>query len=419
MITSLRRTLAANPTAVDAVIALALTLLSIIAVAGGAPDVGTTEPLSLAFLLLQTLPLVARRRWPLAVLIVTTSATIAHVWLSGPGGVSEGLGPLIALYTVAEQLDRRTSLIAAGAVALGFGGVIIVKGGLPVALQGLLTTEAVVVAAWALGDWGRTRRLYAAAVEERAARLDQDRDELARRAVQDERERIARELHDIVTHHVSVIVIQAGAALTAVDRRPDQAKTALQAIDATGREALADMRRMLGILGVPSAAPSGAGAPDGLATNDAATTSDAAREPMPDLARLGELLEQVRAAGLPVEIAIDGGQRPLDAGIELTAYRVVQEALTNVLKHATGARARVVLRYGPDALDVTVTDEGGSGRHALAGADRGGRGLVGMRERVAVFDGTLEAGPTPTGFRVAAHLPIGRLPDPDPAAVTA
>ncbi len=197
----------------------------------------------------------------------------------------------------------------------------------------------------------------------------------------------------MVTHHVSVIVIQAGAGLRALDRRPDQARAALEAVDRTGREALTDMRRMLGIIGDPTA-----GAGGDVGGGDLA--------PQPGLDRLGELVEQVRSAGLAVELSVAGERRPLDAGVELSAYRIVQEALTNVLKHAHGARARVDLRYGARALEITVTDEGGSGRRDLGEPTHEGRGLIGMTERAALFGGTLEAGPTPTGFRVVARLPI-------------
>jgi signal transduction histidine kinase len=249
-----------------------------------------------------------------------------------------------------------------------------------------------IVVVLGLGDWSRTRHRYAAAIEENARLLEAERDDRARRAVEDERERIARELHDIVTHHVSVIVIQAGAGLTALDRRPEQARTALEAIDRTSREALTDMRRMLGMLGDSPGA-------------------DEARAPMPGLERLGELIEEVRAAGLPVELSIDGVRRPLDVGVELAAYRIVQEALTNALKHARGARAAVRLAYEPRAIDIEVTDQGGTGRRDLGETGSGGRGLIGMRERVAAYGGDLEAGPTPTGFRVHARLPIGAEPE--------
>jgi signal transduction histidine kinase len=192
-----------------------------------------------------------------------------------------------------------------------------------------------------------------------------------------------------------VIVIQAGAGLTALDRRPERARTALEAIDRTSREALTDMRRMLGILGDAPGTPA---------------TGDEARAPMPRLERLGELIEEVRAAGLPVQLSLEGVRRPLDAGVELSAYRIIQEALTNALKHARGARAQVLLAYEPSALEIEVTDQGGAGRRDLGEAADGGRGLIGMRERVALYGGDFEAGPTPTGFRVHARLPI----DPGP-----
>jgi signal transduction histidine kinase len=310
--------------------------------------------------------------------------------------VNESLGALVALFTVAERYDRRVAIAAALATAATFLAVIVGKAGSQAAVAGTIQTMVSVVIVLALGDWARTRRRYAAAIEENARLQEAERDERSRRAVQDERERIAREMHDIVTHHVSVIVIQAGAGLTALDRRPERARTALEAIDRTSREAMTDMRRMLGMLGE---AP------------DASSAGDEPRAPMPRLERLGELVEEVRAAGLPVELSLDGVRRPLDAGVELSAYRIVQEALTNALKYARGGRARIRLAYEPRAIDIEVTDQGGAGPRDLGDGASGGRGLIGMRERVALYGGEFEAGPTPTGFRVHARLPI----DPEPA----
>jgi signal transduction histidine kinase len=395
-----------RPWLFDGALALALTALSLIAVVGGAPDIGSRDPLSFTLLMLESLPLIARRRFPLAVLAITAGATVMHAALAGPGGVNEGLGSFVALFTVAELHERRVSVPAAIIMGAAFAALIVVRGGIPSALQGLLTTQLVIAAAWVLGDWSRTRRRFAQAVEDRARLLEQAGEEQARRAVQDERDRIARELHDIVTHHVSVIVIQAGGALAAVERRPEQAREALQAIDRTARAALTDMRRMLGILGPGGLEPISGSDPAASAT---------AREPMPDLDRLGELIEQVRAAGLPVDLAIVGQPRPLDVGVGLSAYRIVQESLTNALKHAHGARAAVELRYEPSALTVSVRDEGGTGQHDLGTSTGSGRGLIGMRERAALFGGTLEAGPTPTGYRVVARLPLDPTSAPSPA----
>lgn len=385
-----------NPWLVDGALAFGLAGLSLLAVAGGAEDVGAREPLSVALLLMESLPLIWRRRFPVAVLVVTFGATMLHA-LSVPAGesVSEGFGSLVALYTVAERRDRRTSVAAMISVALLFAAIILAKGGLPQALQGLIQTTLVVGLSWTLGDLARTRGLYASAMEDRARRVEEEREERAQGAIVAERERIARELHDIVAHHVSVIVIQAGAALRALDRRPEGARTALEAIDRTGREALVDMRRMVGVLG------------------EGGATAEGALAPMPGLDRLGELVEQVRAAGLPVELSVRGERRPLDAGVELSAYRIVQEALTNALKHARGARARIDLRYAPRALEIEVIDEGGQGARDVGDPEHEGRGLIGMHERTALFGGRLEAGPTPTGFRVAATLPL----DADPGAV--
>lgn len=396
MATSLRARQTLIPWLVDVTIALGLAALSLLALASGATEAGQSDPLSITLLLLETLPLIVRRRWPIPVLVVTLAATALHASLVQGQVVNESLGALVALFTVAERYPRRVAVIAAGAVAATFLGVIVGKAGTQVAVAGTIQTMLSVVIVLALGDWARTRRQYAAAIEENARLQEAEREERSRRAVEVERERIARELHDIVTHHVSVIVIQAGAGLTALDRRPERVRTSLEAIDRVSREALTDMRRMLGMIGdTPGTPPAG----------------DEARAPLPRLERLGELIEEVRAAGLPVELSLDGERRPLDAGIELSAYRIVQEALTNALKHARGARARVRLGYEPRAIEIEVTDQGGSGDRDLGEADSGGRGLIGMRERVALYGGEFEAGPTPTGFRVRARLPV----EPGPA----
>jgi signal transduction histidine kinase len=380
----------ANPLLIDGLIAAGLTALSIATLLAGARDIGAYHPASVALLLIQTVPLVFRRVAPIPVFLVSGTATIAHALLA-EDSLNTTLGSLIALFTVAERHDRRTSIVAALALGGAMGVLIAYRGGLPGALGSLVQTELAVLAAFTLGVWAHERRAYIGTVEERATRAEHEREERARQAVVEERERIARELHDVVTHHVSVIVIQAGAARRALDRRPADVKAAIDAIDATGRQALADMRRMLGILG----------------RSDTSGDVDPAeaREPMPALDRLGSLMESVRAAGLPVELSVEGEPRPLDPGVELSAYRIVQEALTNTLKHAHGARARVSVRYEPAALELRVVDEGG-GAPATAVADSGGHGLIGMRERVALFGGSLEAGPAEGGFRVAARLPL-------------
>jgi signal transduction histidine kinase len=389
-VTALRARLDSNPLLVDALLALSLTSLSIVTLLGGARDIGSYHPSSIALLFLQTIPLVARRIAPLPIFLLTATATVVHALLA-EGPLNTTLGSFIALFSVAEAYGRRRSAVLALTYAAVLAALIASRGGVPRALSALIQTELAVLVAWTLGTWARERRAYLGSVEDRAARAEREREVRAQRAVSEERERIARELHDVVTHHVSVIVIQAGAARRALERRPDDVREAIDAIDATGRQALADMRRMLGILGT--------------ATDTDTSRDGATLEPMPGMERLGPLLESVRAAGLPVELSIEGDRRPLDPGVELSAYRIIQEALTNTLKHAGGGRARVDVRYEPFALEVHVADEGGRGGGDLS-AEGAGRGLIGMRERVAMFGGTLEAGPGGGGFRVAARLPL-------------
>lgn len=247
--------------------------------------------------------------------------------------------------------------------------------------------------AWVLGDSIRTRRAYFDQLEERATRLEKEREAQAKVAVAAERARIARELHDVVAHNVSVMVVQADGAAYVLDAAPDQAKQALETISTTGRQALAEMRRLLGV----------------LRTGDAPESGEYV--PQPDVQQIEDLVEQVRRAGLTVDFKIEGTPRPLPSGVELTAYRIVQEALTNTRKHGgpdVGASVRLV--YFDDGLGLLVEDDGRGSAHELyedGGADGQGHGLIGMRERIGMVGGTLDAGPRPGGgFRISALLPL-------------
>ena len=400
---AIRAWIADHPFLVDTLIALGLTLLSLVTIAGGAGDFGSIQPLSLALILLQTLPLAVRRIAPVPVFLVTFGALLGQGLFAGEQ-FNSSLGALVALFTVAERESQRVSIAAAIVAATGITALIVGRVGLPAGLSGLVQSLLTTFVVWLVGTWAQERRRYIGSVEERAARAEREREQRAALAVAEERERIARELHDVVSHHVSVIVIQAGAALRALDRRPADTRTALEAIDGSARAAMIEMRRMLGILG-PTAP--GAARDDGAA----AVTADGALAPMPGLARLGELLEQVRATGQRVELAVEGEPVPLDPGLDLTAYRIIQEALTNTLKHAPEGRVAVTLRYEPAMLTLEVVDDGGRGRDAggtagLAHGDDPGHGVIGMIERAALFGGTLEAGRHGRGFRVAARLPI-------------
>jgi signal transduction histidine kinase len=219
-------------------------------------------------------------------------------------------------------------------------------------------------------------------VQSRAERLEAEQDATIRTALLEERARIARELHDIVAHSVSVMVVQAGAAEDLLDRDPERARTPLLSIQETGGQAIGELRRMLGLLRDTHVEPSLA--------------------PQPGTWQIGELVDQMSELGLPVELRVEGTPRPLSPGVELAAFRVVQEALTNTLKHARSATSRVLLRYGEQELDLEVVDDG----LAVAGGGLG-HGLIGMRERVALYDGAMEAGPRPEGgFAVRVRLPL-------------
>ena len=367
-----------------------------------------TDALAVLLTLAQAVPLVWRRRAPVTVLAVTGLAALAHLAIGYRPTWAE-FGVLIALYTVAAHCPRRRSMLAAAAVAAGlavYAALAMVRYPSPLEedVQGWVVSYVQFAAAWFLGDVQQRRLAYTAKLEALNAQLATEQELRSRWAVAEERARIARELHDVVAHSVSVMVVQAGAARRTLASSPDQATTALGQIESTGRQALVEMRRLLGLLR------------DG-------DREDAALAPQPGLAHLESLAAAAREAGLPVEVAVEGESRPLPAGVDLSAYRIVQEALTNSLKHAGPARASVRVCYGREVLEVQVWDDGpgapgGAGlavvtlgpggvlevSSPMAG---GGNGLIGMRERVAMFGGTLEAGPRPGGgYRVAARLPL-------------
>jgi signal transduction histidine kinase len=341
--------------------------------------------LGYGLVLLHTLPLAARRRFPLTVLATSVASGLAFAAVGLPPGF---LGPaiLVPVYTVAAYCDRRASLAALAAVGVAMAALPFTSGGAEVTTW--IGTAPVVAAAWLLGRFVGDRRTYAARLEARTAELERARGELARRAVAEERLRIARELHDVVAHSMSVIAVQSGVGAVVADSQPGEARKALAAIEATSRAALDELRRLLGVLRQDDE-PQGSLAP------------------LPGLADLDGLLAKVAKAGLAVRLRVEGTRPQVPPGVDLSAYRIVQEALTNVVKHAGPARAEVIVCYGDQEITMEITDDG-RGAAALAGDGQAGtgHGLIGMRERVALFDGDLEVGPRPGGgFRVAARLP--------------
>jgi signal transduction histidine kinase len=336
--------------------------------------------------LLHTLPLAGRRRFPGTVLALVVATGLAGAALGLPPFF---LGPaiLVAVYSVAAYGRRWVSLAGLTVAELGVAAL----RRTPFKFEGLMFVGfmGILVAAWLLGHFAHNYRAYAAGLEERTAELERAREELARRAVTEERLRLARELHDVVAHAMSVIAVQSGVGAHVADSRPGEVGKALAAIEVTSRAALTELRRLLGVL-----------RQDG--------DPQASLAPVPGLANLDVLLAEVAEAGLAVRLRVEGAPAPLPAGVDLSAYRIVQEALTNVIKHAGPAHAQVTIRYRDHEVAVEVIDDG---RGVVAVAGDGGKGtghgLLGMAERVAAFGGDLEVGPRPGGgFRVAARLPL-------------
>ncbi|HEX2319829.1 MAG TPA: histidine kinase [Streptosporangiaceae bacterium] len=369
-----------------------------------------------------TVPIIFRRGHPVGAFATAIVAGIAQV-LASTRPVPADLSIVVLLYTLAAYTTRRLSVTGLGICLIGSAAELArlyTRAGWPHAPNWLLTGTIVFAGpcliAWTLGDSMRYRRAYYANLEERAARLERDRDAQARIAAAAERARIARELHDVVAHNVSVMVVQADGAAYALGSDPARAREALAAISGTGRQALAEMRALLGVL---RKSDDDSVAPVPPVPEMAATTDDdpsepapltgaaepASLTPMPGIEQLEDLLDQTRAAGLTVSCTIEGEPRPLASGTALAAYRIVQESLTNTRKHAgPQARASVLLRYSPAALELVIADDG-LGR--AAACDGAGHGLTGMRERAAMYGGSVRAEPVPAGgFQVTALLPL-------------
>jgi len=386
-----------SPLAVDAALAVLLLGISLVILWSLRHECACRDAvgaLAVVLVVAQTVPLVWRRRHPLATSVVVGAACMAYGLAPLPDLVTNvAPGGLVALYSMAAYCSRRTAAIV-GAVT----GVVVLAALLPTQAEAdfldYLLVYLLLGSAWMLGDLARTQRAYTAQLEDQAVRLERERELESRRAVAEERARIARELHDVIAHNVSMMVVQAEAGPVVVERDPARAVAAFDSIATTGRQALGEMRRLLGVLREGDQTP--------------------VLAPQPGIGQLPELVERVRQAGVPVELVVEGEPAPLPPGVDLSAYRIVQEALTNTVKHAGPSRARVRVRYGERHLELEVTDDGhgpgdSNGRSGGGNGRSGGQGqgLIGMRERAGLFGGRLEAGPRPGGgFAVLAHLPF-------------
>lgn len=380
MIDSFQRALAVT------VAVTAVFVLTVFAEGGLAGDQLAT---GLPLLALNTLPLLALHRQPLAVVLVFCLAYPSWLDAGHPSHMFQSLPTLVALYA-AGAWSRPLWLRAVALIAPVWMLVAVLIDWWPDARLHEIGYIAVIFGlGWLSGVVVAGRRSYVQQLEERTAALQAAQRELAEQAVADERARIARELHDIVAHAMSLITVRAGVGAHLVDARPAEAAEALRVIEHTGREALTEMRRMLAVLRDPD--------PHGPRS-----------QPQPGLGDLPQLVAHAAAAGVPAALTVEGTPAPLPTGLELAAYRVIQEALTNVVKHTPGARASVRIRHRTSALEIEVDSTA-----VVAEPVEPGQGLRGMAERVALYDVQFAAGPHKGGFRVAARLPIPP-PEPEP-----
>jgi len=378
-----------RPVLADVALVAVLLVPALAARVGDLHALGSARAFSVALVL----PLLVRRRWPVAVFALIASIAAVQ-WLADVKAVGD-VALLVALYGVAAAEPRRTTLVAFAVVEVGIVlAAVRWDDGDGTVVSPIIGLTGLAVAATVMGTSTRNRHALVASLHERAARLERERDQQDRLSTAAERARIAREMHDIVAHNLSVMIALADGAAYALHDDPDRAEQAMGTASRIGRQAIGEMRRLLGVLREEDATA-------GVLT------------PQPGLAQLDELVAQVRAAGLPVELEVHGpGGPPPAPGLELALYRIAQEALTNTLKHAGArARARLTLCHDADGIELEVTDTGPA--QPQAGSDLAGTGagvgLAGMRQRAAIYDGVVEAGPRPGGgWGVRLVVPLGR-----------
>jgi signal transduction histidine kinase len=382
-----------SPSVVDWAIAGGLLLVGLAGLFGRrAEQSRTLLPVAVASLVVVAIALGSRRRYPTAVLAAVVATQLADLLLGVDAAPVGGLALLVAAYSVSAHASGRWRAWAgqAAAVMFAIAAVAIILGGNLLRLAPAAALAVVFSGAWLLGDYLRSRRQQVADLEARAARLEREQEMARSQARDEERARIARELHDVVAHDVTMMVVQAGAARTVQATQPQAAAEALSLVEQTGRQTLVELNHLLGVL---RSSPGEA----------------LARSPQPRVEEASVLADQLRHAGLDVELNVEGQPVPLPPALDLTAYRILQEATTNVLKHARATTVHILVRYLADALELSVRDNGRPVTGETVGSGPG-HGLIGMRERAALFGGDLQAGPGANGgFAVMAHLPLGAI----------
>jgi signal transduction histidine kinase len=372
----------------DALLAFVLAATSVVPVLGGDPSWGRPKALGVLLALASTVPVAWRARWPLVACAVVLAANGGCVYVAAPQQAA--FQPFLALvlcgYSVGSRAEGRRALWVPPALAVAaipMFALAVASGQDP---GNAIPSYVWLVAAWAIGRIAASWRRKNLALERANRDLDRQRELRAQAAVMVERGRIARELHDVIAHNVSMMVVQAGAAERVLSGDEPHVRKALDVIASTGRQTVDEMRTLLGVL-----------------------RADAGLTPQPCLAGLDELIRGVREAGLPVTLRVDGEPCPLSQALDLSAFRIVQEALTNALKHAGPARAEVTIRYRPAAVELEIKDTGGraAGQTEASQGHGPGHGLIGMRERVAMFGGEFTAAPAASGgYLVRARLPL-------------
>ena len=389
-----------HPSGIDILITIAFAVLALLNlyVNWGQNSI-LSSVLAVLLTLLVILPLIFRRRYPLGVLILMTMAVIAFRTSAIPESSFISYALLLAFFTAGAYGQQRYRNLIRGVSALLIISLLIYEiffqqRGTDFPTQTILYQLSVILlniflfaAAWWIGEVFRTRDQRELELQEKTRQLEKEKDENARRAVMDERVRIARELHDVVAHHVSVMGIQAGAARRILKQQPDKANEVLSQIEASSRQAVAELQRLLGFLRADNQV-------DDIA-------------PQPSLQQLDALVNQMRLTGLSVSVKIEGEKIQLPPGVDLSAYRIVQEALTNTLKHAGPVNADVIIRYTGNAVELEIKDNGNTPVAEINAEKGAGRGLIGMRERVSLHGGEFFAGRIPAGgFDVKARLPL-------------